>query len=248
MDATSNTAGKKHQTPITTLLFDLDGTLLNVDMYRFVPAYLSALAQSIDAELDVEQFVDVMIERTMERLRSDDGSQTNEQFFLAVVQRDLNLSAEQFLTGLETFYRQHMFELRPLIECLPLARKLMQCCKDKGFEVVIATNPVFPRPVVDARLNWAGIGDCDYRLVTSFENSRYCKPNPNYFSDILAEIDRTPDSCVMIGNDTEHDMSARSLGITTFLVDTWMIDRGGEYPPDYRGSHHDLLRFIGQLS
>jgi FMN phosphatase YigB (HAD superfamily) len=235
------------KTSFTTVLFDLDGTLLDVDMYRFVPLYLNLLAASIDVELDREQFVRVMIERTMERLRSDDGSQTNEEYFLAAVQRDLDISAEQFLAGLRRFYRESMSQLQPLITPLPLARQLLQLCRKRGLEVVIATNPVFPRPVVDARLNWAGIGDCDYRLVTSSENSRYCKPNPNYFIAILKEIGRQAETCLMVGNDTEHDMSASTLGMTTFLVDTWLIDRGVDFVPDQRGSHLDLFNFIDQL-
>ncbi len=238
----------KKQLPYTTVLFDLDGTLLNVDMHRFVPLYLNCLAQSIAIDVDSEQFVRVMIERTMERLRSDDGSQTNEEFFLAVAHSDLNINAEQFLQGLQIFYREHMEKLQPLITSLPMARQLICMCKKLGLEVVIATNPVFPRPLVDARLKWGGIGDCDYLLVTSSENSCYCKPNPNYFSAILSEIGREPETCLMVGNDTEQDLSAAVLGITTYLLDTWMIDRGSDFVPDYRGSHLDLYNFIGHLA
>ncbi|MDY0189252.1 MAG: HAD family hydrolase [Desulfuromonas sp.] len=238
----------KQHLPYTSVLFDLDGTLLDVDMHRFVPMYLNCLAQSIAVDIDSERFVRVMIECTMERLRSDDGSQTNEEFFLAVAQRDLQISAEQFLQGLQTFYREHMDKLQPLITSSPMARQLICMCKRLGLEVIIATNPVFPRPLVDARLKWGGIGDCDYLLVTSSENSRYCKPNPNYFSAILTEIGREAHTCLMVGNDTEQDLSAAEVGITTFLVDTWMIDRGSPFVPDHRGSHIDLYNFIDQLT
>jgi len=51
----------------------------------------------------------------------------------------------------------------------------------------------------------------------------------------------------MVGNDTEHDLSASHLGMTTFLVDTWLIDRRPEFVPDFRGSHLDLFRFLGRL-
>ncbi|MEA3465861.1 MAG: HAD family hydrolase [Thermodesulfobacteriota bacterium] len=235
------------KSPITTVLFDLDGTLLNVDMYRFIPAYLKRLAESIDPAIDQQQFIDTMIERTMELLGSDDGSQTNEAFFLSVVQQDFHLAPEQFLSGIRRFCREHLTELQPLVNPFPLARQLMQRCQEQGLEVVIATNPVFPRPVVDARLEWAGIGDFDYQLVTSIENSRFCKPNPKYFSDILDKIGVLAGHCLMVGNDTEHDLSASTLGITTFLVDTWLIDRGSRFVADYRGSHLDLFRFLGQL-
>lgn len=235
------------QHAIKTVLFDLDGTLLDVDMHQFIPAYLNNLAKSIDPNLDRKQFVEIMISRTMELLASDDGSQTNEEFYRNAVFNDLGITTDQFSSGLQRFYRDHLGQLAPLVSSTPLARKLIERCHEQGLTVVIATNPVFPRPVVDARLQWAGVGDFTYRLVTSFENSSFCKPNLRYFSAIFNELECDPGSVLMVGNDTEHDLSASQLGVTTFLVDTWMIDRGSPFIADHRGSHLDLYHFLGQL-
>lgn len=236
------------KTPIKTILFDLDGTLLNVDMHQFIPAYLNGLAESIDPDLERKKFVEMMITRTMERLASDDGSQTNEDFYRKAVLADLGITSQQFSAGLQRFYRDHLARLESLVTPFPLARKLIERCQTLGFEVVIATNPVFPRPVVDARLQWAGVADFDYRWITSFENSRYCKPNPNYFAAIFDELGCDPESVLMVGNDTEHDLSASQLGVTTYLVETWMIERASSFVADYRGSHLDLYHFLEQLN
>ena len=232
---------------ITTILFDLDGTLINVDMHQFVPAYLEHLATCIDPQMPVRPFIDQLIRRTVELLNSDDGRRTNEEFYLYVVEKDLGITPEQFQGGLNHFFHYNMALLRSLIQPLPLAAKLIQRCHEKGMDLVLATNPVFPRPLVEARLNWGGMKAEDFVLITSFENSRYCKPNPHYFEDILAQLGRQPEQCLMVGNDTEHDLSASHLGMTTFLVDTWLIDRRPEFVPDFRGSHLDLFRFLGQL-
>ena len=113
---------------------------------------------------------------------------------------------------------------------------------------MIATNPVFPRSVVEARLAWGGLDDFPFHLVTSYENSRFCKPSPAYFEDVLAQTGLAPDECLMVGNDTEHDLAARHAGIPTYLVDTWLIDRlEGEFHADFRGCHKDLLSFLQKI-
>ncbi|WP_321530181.1 HAD family hydrolase [uncultured Desulfuromonas sp.] len=232
---------------ITTVLFDLDGTLINVDMHKFVPAYLEHLASCIDPQMPPRPFIDQMIRRTIELLGSDDGRQTNEQYYWQVIEQDLGIPAQQFCDGLNHFFRYNMELLSPLVQPLPLATKLIQRCHEKGLELVLATNPVFPRPLVEARLNWGGMKAEDFSLITSFENSRYCKPNPHYFEDILDQLTCRAEQCLMVGNDTEHDLSASHLGMTTFLVDTWLIDRSAQFVADFRGSHLDLFRFLGQL-
>lgn len=233
---------------ITTVLFDLDGTLINVDMHQFVPAYLEHLSTCIDPQMPIRPFIENLVRRTVELLNSDDGRLTNEEFYLQVVEEDLGITPQQFQDGLKHFYRYNMELLRSFVQPLPLAAKLIQRCHEKGLKLVLATNPVFPRPLVEARLNWGGMKVDDFVLITSFENSRYCKPNPHYFEDILVELDCPAEQCLMVGNDTEHDLSASHLGMTTFLVDTWLIDRKPQFVPDFRGSHLDLFRFLGQLS
>jgi FMN phosphatase YigB (HAD superfamily) len=111
--------------------------------------------------------------------------------------------------------------------------------------VVIATNPVFPMRVVESRLARAGLAGFDFQLITSSENCRRCKPNPDYFNDILTQLKLPAEACLMVGNDSEHDLAARKVGIPTFLVDTWLIDRcDGDFTTDLRGDHSALLDFI----
>ena len=53
------------------------------------------------------------------------------------------------------------------------------------------------------------------------------------------------EECLMVGNDSRHDLAARDVGIPTFLVDTWLIDRcQGDFTADLRGDHSFLLDFI----
>jgi HAD superfamily hydrolase (TIGR01509 family) len=189
-----------------------------------------------------------MIKRTMERIeQGSDGQFTNEEFYLQAAETDMALAPEQFQAGLECFCSKKLNDLAHHIQPLPLAPKLMQRCHEKKLQVIIATNPVFPRAVTYARLKWGGIDTFDYLHVTSYETSRHCKPNPEYFQEVLERFELEPDQCLMVGNDTEHDLSASRIGIKTFLVDTWLIDRGSDIVPDFRGNHLDLYRFLGHI-
>ena len=65
---------------------------------------------------------------------------------------------------------------------------------------------------------------------------------------VVEQSDRVglkPEECVMIGNDMQEDMVASTLGLSTFLVTDFRIDRGHPaYSVDQQGSLSDLLRAI----
>jgi len=219
------------------VLFDLDGTLLQVEMREFIPAYIEGLAKHFPDVPDPLVFARAIKDSIRALLASDAGVFNNEQFFLATLGRQLGLDATVCGERVRRYCANGMAGLETLVRPLALARDILARCFERGLKVVVATNPVFPRPLVEARLRWAQIADFPFDYVTTFDNSRYCKPHPGYFRE-----------CVMVGNDTEHDLGARSAGIPTFLVDTWLLDRAkGEYVTDFRGGHGDLLRFLGRL-
>lgn len=233
---------------IKAVFFDLDGTLVQVSMRDFIPSYVRSLSSHFADLADRRIFRDTFLAATHALLASDDGDTTNEELFLASVERHLGIGAALFKERLGLFCEDGLADLAPLVRALPLARTILARCFDRGLTVVIATNPVFPRPVVEARLLWGKIHDYPYHLVTTYENTRYCKPHPNYFRDLLDHLGLGPDQCLMVGNDTEHDLAARQVGIPTFLVDTWLVDRhGAPFETDFRGGHMDLCRLAGRL-
>ncbi|NLA05681.1 MAG: HAD family hydrolase [Firmicutes bacterium] len=106
--------------------------------------------------------------------------------------------------------------------------------------MVIATNPIFPREVIYERLRWAGVERMPFDLVTSYENSRYTKPNPLYFKAILDTIDAAPEHALMVG-DEHWDMAAGSIGIKTFFVKSRASNLTEHTPPPtYRGKLSDI--------
>jgi FMN phosphatase YigB (HAD superfamily) len=127
---------------------------------------------------------------------------------------------------------------------LPQARQAVEAAVSQGAKIVLATNPVFPRAAVDSRLEWAGLADVEFDWVTSYENSRFCKPSPGYYLDILEQINLEPQQCLMVGNDAREDTAAAALGIDTFLVEGYIVEHPGATPPTWRGSWQELLELL----
>ncbi|MGB4315040.1 MAG: HAD family hydrolase, partial [bacterium] len=63
------------------LLFDLDGTLLDLDMETFLPAYFQAFTRRFGQLLDPQQFVDHLVASTAVMMASKDLEKTNEEVF-----------------------------------------------------------------------------------------------------------------------------------------------------------------------
>lgn len=232
---------------LQAVLFDLDGTLLQVDMQRFIPEYVEGLAEFCADLAERRRFTDVVLKATGALLRSQQGESSNQQLFLSAIERHLAISPDLFQQRLQHYCVEGLPALAALITPHPLVPRILRGCFERGLKVVIATNPVFPRPLVEARLAWGGMADFAFDLVTSYENCRYCKPHPGYFEDILQTLELAPVHCLMVGNDTEHDLAAKQAGIATYLLDTWMIDRGGGFKPDFQGGHAELCSLVEAL-
>ena len=92
---------------------------------------------------------------------------------------------------------------------------------------MLATNPLFPAVATHSRIRWAGLEPGDFALVTTYENSRRCKPDPDYYRDILEELGLTAEECVMVGNDACEDLAAAQAGLPVFLLTDCLICKPG---------------------
>lgn len=99
------------------------------------------------------------------------------------------------------------------------------------------------------RIKWSGLNEKDFAYITSYENSRYCKPNPSYYKELAQKINVLPNECLMVGNDTLEDMyAAKQAGMHVFLLTDCLINKQrydiSQYP---RGSYSQLLSYISNL-
>ena len=228
---------------VQAILFDLDGTLLDTNMNVFLPHYFDALAASVIHLVPPERFIPCLTQASGIMI-ANDGRDTNEAVFARSFYPALGHAREELEPLFMDFYAKEYPKLRRYTRRAPEARLAVQAAFDQGYDVVIATNPLFPLTAVEQRLEWADVADFPYRLVTTYENSRAAKPNLLYYEQILETIGQPAEACLMVG-DEDMDMVAAHLGCLTFLVSGPRTDLDPTTPePTYRGTLDDLKKLF----
>ncbi len=230
------------------LLFDLDGTLLPMDLNVFVKAYFHAVTHKFAHLLQPDKLVRDILQGTAMMVRDCDRSRTNMEVFWSYFMTEVDIPAQVMEPMFTEFYEREFTALRQATYPNPLARPMMEGLFNKGFQVAIATNPVFPEQAIRERLRWLEIDDLPYALVTTYENTHFCKPNIQYYSEVLELLGLAAGECLMIGNDVEEDLIAGNLGIKTFLVEDWLLNtKGLPVQTDYHGTFADLAVYLEGL-
>lgn len=228
---------------LKNVLFDLDGTLLPMDLKKFMYIYTKGLCNKAN-KLNQELLMKVLF-TGIERMYANDGSKTNEQVFIETFEEMLNVSFDKYEKLFEEYYHED-FELCK-IACSPndKARKLVDYLKGKGIKIVIATNPFFPQLATYTRLRWLGLEPYEFELVTTYDNSHYCKPNPKYFEEIFTKLNMKPEESLMVGNDVLEDGSVKALGVKLFLINDCLINNKNlEINADFVGSFDEVVKKI----
>ena len=235
--------------PIEAILFDLDGTLLRVQMDHFIPRYVERLADFCAPRIKPRHFSRSMLDAIRGLITEEgNGLSSNEARLFAALQQRLGITENLLTESLENYAVNHLDELRHLVHPIPLAQRILKDCRQRDIPMVLATNPVFPRFMIEARMEWGGVDRSFFRHITTYENSRYCKPQAGYFAEIAALLGVPPERCLMVGNDSSHDVAAMAVGMQTFLVDTWLVDRNdNRWTSHHRGDHRALQQFLEQL-
>lgn len=233
---------------IKAVLFDLDGTLLPMDQDVFVKTYFSLLAAKLAPRgYEPKQLVGAIWEGTAAMVKNT-GEQTNEEAFWAKFTQLYGEKALDDLPLFDEFYRNEFSAVQKVCGYTPQAAEVIALVKEKGLRPVLATNPIFPAIATENRMGWAGLAPSDFELYTTYENSRHCKPNPDYYRDILAQLELAPEECVMVGNDVNEDMVAATLGMKVFLLTDCIINSQEKDISSYpQGGFPELLQFIRSL-
>jgi FMN phosphatase YigB (HAD superfamily) len=234
---------------ITTVLFDLDGTLLPMDQHVFIKAYFGGLARRLAPHgYEPQKLIDSIWSGTAAMVKND-GSVTNEERFWQGFEAAYGKPARKDEELFAAFYREDFDKVQSSCGYTPASREIIDTVKAKGLRTALATNPIFPRMATERRIAWAGLDPHDFELVTTYENSCHCKPNPDYYRDVMQALGVYAKECLMVGNDVGEDMIAETLGCRVFLLTNDLINTKNVdisvYP---NGNYEDLLAFIKNLN
>jgi HAD superfamily hydrolase (TIGR01549 family) len=233
---------------LKAIFFDLDDTLLGNSMAIFIPAYFQALTRYVAHLIPAERLIAELMRATHTMDANDGSGPTNEEVFAAAFYPAIGYDQHELEPIFEQFYLEEFPKLQSLTQTLSEARPLVEWAFEHDLQVVIATNPLFPRLAVEQRLEWAGVpvSEFDYALVTVYDNMHATKSHPAYYREILAHVGHQPDECLMVGDDWKGDIvQATRIGIPTY----WIARPGARPPTDGatplgQGTLADLWRCV----
>lgn len=242
---------------LKALLFDLDETLLQLRLKRFLYNYFFDQIQLISQICQKPSpFVAARFIGIMKALNSDrNDSLSNEEFYYREIERCFCLPMrDPLIADCFHFYQEKLAPhrlrrgVRP--QAMPYGAELIRFAQQQGLKLILATNPITPLRITLLRLSWTGLAPEIFSYISSLENSHRCKPHHSYYQKILDSCELYADECIMIGNDPAIDivqrdsLSARlaqggrltkesALYLKTFLLDSAKTKRYPEQAASY---------------
>lgn len=230
---------------IRVVLFDLDGTLLPMDQDEFMKAYMGTMAEKLAPHGYEPNKLAPAVWSGVKAMVMNDGSCSNEEAFWNTFCGIVGEKARADAPIFEDYYKNEFQTVKNSCGYDEKAKQIVLKLKEKGYRVVLATNPLFPSIATESRIRWAGLEPSDFELFTTYENYHYCKPNQKYYLEILEKLDVSPEECMMVGNDVTEDMMTKELGMQVFLLTGSLINKENKDISQYpNGGFEELLAYI----
>lgn len=235
---------------IKAVLFDLDDTLLRLNLTAFIARYVSgatrllaSAARTSPAALGIPYVRAFLAMDAQDR----EDSLTNERLFNQTFLASTGIPLDDpVIADLMTYYEEQVVPgfsggivaARPV----PGAREAIEAVHDAGLLCALATNPTFSLSCDRARMGWAGVGEDNFALVSTYSNSTRCKPSTRYYQEFANQLGVRLEECLMVGNDAVRDIVRDGCGLRTAYV-------GHARPKDavWRGPMERLARELPDL-
>lgn len=232
---------------MNTILFDLDGTLLPMDVEEFTHRYFGLILQTMNEKgFDGKMILDAILSSTKAMILND-GKKTNEEVFWENFTSLTNLSRDLMEPHFNDFY-EHVFDQIDSHVQSENMKQAVNILKEKNYRLILSTNPLFPRIATLKRIQWAGLDPNDFDYITTYENSSACKPNLAYYEEIMNKLDLDIKECMMIGNDVQEDGILEKIGIPVYLISDYLLNRNNQKITTFEMTDSDaFLKYVQNL-
>lgn len=241
--------------PYDVIFFDMDGTLLPIEVRDFLLPYyelleIAALRKGYDAQR-LRESVNAGIFSMYDHPTTETNATAFWRVFFANYYGDKGPSVEEqqaIYAFMDEFYRNDFDRAGKGVVPNPSAAQALATLHEKGYPLYLTTMPMFPYSAIEWRMKWAG---CDISLfdrVTTFENSTSVKPHLEYYRENIALADVEPGRILMVGNNTSDDLACLQCGMDAYLVTDYLINQNEfDITTVRHGSLSDFAEWVEDL-
>lgn len=211
---------------IRAVLFDLDDTLLRLNLAAFVARHAAGLSGLLGRAARMSPMrVTAAYGRAL--LAIDDQSRTdsltNEQLFNQVFLERCGIPLDDpAIADVVECYERTVVPgfAGGIVAARPQegAREAVEAVWHQGLICALATNPTFSLTCDRARMAWAGVSEDDFALVSTISNSTRSKPSARYYQEFANQLGVRVEECLMVGNDATRDFARPDCGLRTAYV------------------------------
>lgn len=206
------------------VFFDMDGTLLPMDIDEFLGAYYKDIAAYVArAGRDLAEFK-AGFDAGVKAMSANDGSRTNAEAYWGEFAKHVSGDVNVWRNFLDEYYETEFAHIGDCVKPNPFACKAVTTLVEKGYPVVLATQPMFPPSAVRHRLRWAGVPADVFARMTDYENSQAIKPKLSYYAENLAACGVRGDDVLMVGNNTVDDLVFAGLKADVYLTTDYLLN------------------------
>lgn len=228
----------------SAILFDLDGTLFPISNDNFEKVYLHSLAAKMAEYVEPKHLLKSMWESLDVMIRDTSEAMNDEIFYQAFGDRVGHDLVETMKPKFDDYYLNEFNELKNHLDDNEDMVEAIRLLKERGYTLIIATNPMFPPVAVNQRILFSGLNPEDFTYVSDFEKHASAKPNKEFYVEVCKKNDLDPTKCLMVGNDMYEDMIAKELGMDAWLITDYLIESEMGDLSDWKGTRKEFLERV----
>lgn len=234
---------------IDTFLFDLDGTLYQLDHEDFGVSYFKDLATiAVNNGYDKDIFLKGM-KLGIAAMKDNDGSATNKAAYERAFTAATGYDVKKIETLLNAYYATDFKHLERTAKKNEAMQKSIKLLKSAGFKLILATDPLFPECANLERMRWAGLDPEDFIHIPAYDKHSFAKPSPGFFFEALKYGNSTAGTAMMVGNSVYNDVPSIKAGIPCYLVEDDLLNEENiEFETAYRSSMQGFYEFVVKLT